>query len=198
MSDTKMIYERMAEVMAGIGWVGKDKKNQQQGFMFRGIDDVYNVLHGIMAKHQVFTTSEIVSQERSERSTKNGGVIAFLTCKIRYTFWTVDGSSMTTEVIGEAMDSGDKASNKAMSVAHKYALLQAFMVPTKEMADADSDAYELADISELAAAIEAIESSEDMQSLQSAFADAWKSYPAKDDRKRLTAAKDKRKKELQS
>lgn len=136
------IQKAMIGVMRDIGAIGKDKVNQQQRFNFRGIDDVYNHLHNIMAKHGVFTTSEILDITRSERPSKGGGVLLFVALKMRYTFHAEDASTIVTEVVGEGMDSGDKATNKAMAIAHKYALLQAFMVPTEDMIDPDSQTVE--------------------------------------------------------
>lgn len=187
------IHKQMAGIMARIGHIGKDKENKQQGFRFRGIDDVYNALHGIMAEFGVFTTSEVLSLDRADRPTKSGGIMTFVIAKIRYTFWAEDGSSVTSEVIGEGMDSGDKASNKAMAIAHKYALLQAFMVPTEDMSDPDA---EVPDLGELAQAMTNIEQAPDLDALKATFAAAWSGFTDSTDRKRLTAAKDKRKKEL--
>ena len=62
---------------------------------------------------------------------------------MQYTFWTVDGTSVECSVIGEGMDSGDKATNKAMAIAHKYALLQTFCIPTEDMIDPDSQVHEV-------------------------------------------------------
>ena len=132
------IHNAMIAIMADIGSIAKDKKNHQQHFNFRGIDDVYNRLHTIMARHGVFTTSEILDERRSERQSKTGGALIFVSIKIRYYFWAGDGTSVSTEVIGEGMDSGDKSTNKAMSIAHKYALLQAFLIPTEDAVDPDA------------------------------------------------------------
>ena len=139
-----MIHRAMIEVMREVGAIGKDQRNTQQGFNYRGIDDIYNVLNPILAKHGVYMTSEIVSKTREERVTKNGGVLAFTCLLIRYRFIALDGSTVHTEVEGEGMDSGDKSSNKAMAVAHKYALLQAFCIPTKESVDPDAESHEVA------------------------------------------------------
>lgn len=141
MSEPK-IYAAMNQVMRGIGAVGKDQKNQQQGFMFRGIDQVYNALHRLMAEAGVFSTSSVLSDERQERTTPKGGILAFTRVKIKYTFHALDGSTVETEVIGEGMDSGDKSTNKAFAIAHKYALLQAFMVPTEQI-DPDQEVHEI-------------------------------------------------------
>ena len=47
-------------------------------------------------------------------------------------------------MIGEGMDSGDKASNKALAVAFKYACFQVFCIPTEEMKDPDAECHETA------------------------------------------------------
>ncbi len=140
----QLIHARMSAVMADIGSIGKDQRNKQQGFQYRGIDDVYNALHQSMAAHCVYTTSQILNEDREERQSRSGSTLFYVRLRMRYYFHTVDGSHVNTEVIGEAMDSGDKASNKAMAIAHKYALLQAFMVPTVEQKDPDSETHNVA------------------------------------------------------
>ena len=140
----KDIHKRMIDIMKEVEFIGKDQKNESQGFKFRGIDDMYNYLHGIMAKHGVYSTAMIMGKEREERKSARGGILAFTTLHIKYTFVAEDGSSVSTEVVGEGMDSGDKSSNKAMAVAHKYALLQAFMIPTAEQKDPDAESPEIA------------------------------------------------------
>jgi len=136
--ETKLIYEKMVAIMQSITAIEKDKKNLQQGFNFRGIDDVINELHSIFAINQVFITTEILEHSTVEKTTKSGGVMNHVLAKCKFTLWTIDGSSIDMIVIGEAMDSGDKATNKAMSIGLKYALLQAFLIPTKEDKDPDA------------------------------------------------------------
>ena len=131
------IHKKMADAMSEVNSIGKNKRNQQQGFNFRGIDDVYNSLHSVMSKHRIFTAPEVIASESQERKTSKGGTLIYRILTIRYHFFTDDGSSVQVTVIGEGMDSGDKASNKAMSIAHKYALFQVFMIPTEDIIDPD-------------------------------------------------------------
>jgi len=138
------INARMVAVMRDLGAIGKDKKNEAQGFKYRGIDDVYNAINPILAKHGVFMTAEIVSKSREERTNSKGTVLAFTSLRMRYSFIGEDGTSVVTEAEGEGMDSGDKSSNKAMAVAHKYALLQAFCIPTQDLDDPDAHVHEVA------------------------------------------------------
>lgn len=139
----KNIYETISAVMNEIGAVGKTSKNQQQGFMFRGIDAVMNAISPALQKHKLFIVPEILEQTREERQTKNGSALIYSICKIKYTFYAEDGSSISAIVIGEGMDSGDKATNKAMSIAFKYACFQTFCIPTEEMVDPDAECHEV-------------------------------------------------------
>ncbi len=140
-TETKKIYEAIPKIMDEIGHIGKDKKNTQQGFMFRGIDQVMNTMKPLLAKHGVFVVPEIVNTIREERTTKSGSNLLYTMHTIRYHFTADDGSEVCAVVVGEGMDSADKSSNKAMAVAFKYACFQVFCIPTEEMAKDDPDAY---------------------------------------------------------
>ncbi len=135
------IYESMAKAMSEIDAIGKDKVNQQQGFKYRGIDQVYNALNPVLARNGIFMTPKVLNSEREERVNKNGTTLFYSRVTMEYSFMAVDGTSVTCSIIGEGMDSGDKATNKAMAVAHKYALLQTFCIPTEDMPDPDSEVH---------------------------------------------------------
>lgn len=139
----KTIHQAIASIMRGMVAIGKTKSNQQQGFKYRGIDDAYNALQPLLAENGVFTVPEVLERVREERINKNGTVLAFTCLRIKYTFYSEDGSSVSCIVEGEGMDSGDKSSNKAMAVGHKYALLQTFMVPTEITDDPDAQVHEI-------------------------------------------------------
>lgn len=140
--ETKKIYESIINVMAEIGAVSKSKRNTQgSGFMYRGIDDVMNALQPALVKHKMFVVPTVLSEERSERASNKGGTLLYTRLTVRFDFIAIDGSSVSATVIGEAMDSGDKATNKAMSIAFKYAAFQVFCIPTEEMQDPDSEMH---------------------------------------------------------
>ena len=138
---TGNIYQAMAAMMADVDAIGKKQRNAQQGFNFRGIDDVYNAVHPLLAKNGIFCTPEVLTERTEDRTTAKGSHLIYRVLTIRYTFWAADGSSVSATVIGEGMDSGDKAANKAMAVAHKYALLQTLCIPTEDMVDPDSEVH---------------------------------------------------------
>lgn len=142
MEQQQLIYQRISDALKETDSISKERKNQIQGYNFRGIDDVYNSIHSVLAKNQIFTASEIVEKERIEWETQKGGRMTEYVIQIRWRFYTTDGSYVTTETVGQAMDSGDKAANKAMSAAHKYAFLQIFAIPTEGVNDTENHSHE--------------------------------------------------------
>ena len=156
--DAPQIYRLIGKAMGEIGAVGKDSVNQSQGFKYRGIDAVYNALSPVMAKYGLFIVPEILEQTREERSSvknqwdkdqkkyvEKTTTLLWSILKIRFTMYAPDGSNVSAVVIGEGMDTGDKATNKAMSIALKYAAFQIFMIPTEETTiDPDAESHEVA------------------------------------------------------
>jgi hypothetical protein len=139
---TPMIYKKMSQVMAEIGFIGKDQKNTAQGFKFRGIDQFVNTLYPALVKHGVFMTPRCTaaSQEIVEvvRSSGKTGIDKHVTIQMEFAFYAEDGSHVVVgPVPAEGLDSGDKATNKALSAALKYALIQTFSIPTEDMAEGD-------------------------------------------------------------
>ena len=140
------VYKAIANVMGELAKTGisKDRKNAQQGYAFRGIDDVYNYLAPLLSRHGLVILPRVVSHECVERTSNKGGALFSVTVKVEFDFVSAeDGSSHCVTMIGEAMDSGDKASNKAMSAAFKYCCLQTFCIPTEAGEDADATTHEV-------------------------------------------------------
>jgi len=133
----------VASEMAEQG-ISKDRENRQQGFNFRGIDQVYNALAPMLAKHGLVILPRITERTVTERATQRGGVLFYVVVKAEFDFVAVeDGSKHTVVTYGEAMDSGDKATNKAMSIAYKYAAFQTFCIPTEQTAmDPDAEIHQ--------------------------------------------------------
>lgn len=141
------VYQAIAAVQGEMAREGisKDRRNGQQGYNFRGIDDVYNALAPLLAKHGLCVLPRCLSREQVERQTKSGGSLFYTTVDVEFDFVSAeDGSKHTIRVPGEAMDSADKSTNKAMSAAYKYAAMQAFCIPTEGDNDADATTHEVA------------------------------------------------------
>lgn len=140
------VFQAIANVMREMATDGisKARKNQQQGYNFRGIDDVYNALSPVMAKHGLVMLPRILSRTCDERMSAKGGTLFYVTVEAEFDLIAAeDGSKHTIRTFGEAMDSGDKATNKAMSAAYKYAAMQAFCIPTEGDNDADSQTHQV-------------------------------------------------------
>lgn len=135
------IHEQIIKIMGEVGAIEKGRKNAQQGYSFRGIDDAYAAFQPLFARHGVFVVPTVLKMTREERQTKSGGALIYTTLEVKHTFLADDGSSIDAVTIGEAMDSGDKSSNKAMSAAMKYALLEVFCVPTQEDNDTENHSH---------------------------------------------------------
>lgn len=139
MADTPKIYGQICKIIEDVGAIGKRGRNTFQKYNFRGIDDVLNELHGLLAKHKVFVCPKVLTENRQliEREAGKAPIMS-VSLQVQYTFATDDGSGIDVVTIGEAMDTSDKASNKAMSAAFKYALLQTFAIPTEDIHEKDS------------------------------------------------------------
>jgi hypothetical protein len=142
------IVERMALVMRDVEHVGKSGQNREQGYAFRPIDEFMNSLHTPLVKHEVVVTPKVLTRDSFERDRRNRqgeivGVTRVVELLVEFTFHAPDGSTLVAVTAGEGADVADKATNKAMAGALKYAIMQTFMVPTRELQDGDADTPEI-------------------------------------------------------
>jgi hypothetical protein len=166
------VYKAINAVQAELSSVGitKDRRNMQgSGYNFRGIDDVYNAIAPLLASHRLCILPRVLTRECVERASKSGGALFYVTVEVEFDFVSAeDGSKHTVKTFGEAMDSGDKATNKAMSAAYKYAAFQAFSIPTEADNDADAHTHSVAPktvlIAPLIASIDAATTEEELKS----------------------------------
>ena len=137
----RLIFRKMSKVLASISAVGKDRKNSQQGFAYRGIDDIYNELNHRLGEQGIFIVPQIMDHTVTRDIQKNsrGEEKPFFhhLVKMRYSFFAEDGSHVDVETMGESSDFGDKGLGKAQQYAIKVALIQTFVIPTE---DEDPDA----------------------------------------------------------
>jgi hypothetical protein len=170
------VYKAIAAVTGELSKTGisKDRKNDQQGYKFRGIDDVYNALAGLLSAHSLCLLPRVTNRHVTERTTVKGTVLYYVVLDVEYDIVHEDGSKHTVAVVGEAMDSGDKATNKAMSAAYKYMALQVFCIPTEGDNDADKTTHEVAAPPPLPEDVKTLLTDASKESMD-ALKDAWKS-----------------------
>lgn len=166
------IVSALSAIMAEVGAVKKGDYNEGQRFNFRGIDAVVNAVSPALRKHGIVVTPKVQQFDYGTVEIgRNRTPMGHVRVIVEYTFTAEDGSSLSATVPGEAMDSGDKATAKAMSVAFRTALLQALCLPTDEP-DPDAQSYERAPAQEtmteeiMQRAVGAIERAEDEAALQ--------------------------------
>lgn len=169
------VYKAINAVQSDLAKVGiaKDRTNTQgSGYKFRGIDDVYNVLSPLLAQHGLCILPRMLSRQCEERASKSGGALFYVTVEAEFDFVCAeDGTKHTVKTYGEAMDSGDKATNKAMSAAYKYAAFQAFAIPTEADNDADAHTHEPMPSAAATEWIDAIQGCADIAALDSIAAE---------------------------
>lgn len=182
------VYQAINKIQSALARQGitKDKRNAQQGYNFRGIDDVYNALSPLLAEHGLCILPRMLSRQCEERQTAKGGTLFYVTVEAEFDFVSAeDGSKHVVRTFGEAMDSGDKATNKAMSAAYKYAAFQAFAIPTEGDNDADAQTHQVSAKTVTAPSADAVETaySAILSAAKSgggrAVDKAWDEYPAR-------------------
>lgn len=147
--------ELVLAVMQDVQAIAKKDRNTAQGFNFRGIDAVLNHVGPALRKHQGYITTNVLEHEYSVAQTSKGGTLNVCRIRVQFNLYGTEGEPVTSIVLGEAMDSGDKATAKAMSVALRTYLLQLLALPTDEP-DPDSFSYEAAPKDWLAEAQQAL------------------------------------------
>ena len=202
------VYASIAGVQAAIAKVGiaKARKNQQQNYAFRGIDDVYSALAPLLAEHGLCIIPRVLSRTCTERQTQRGGALFYTAVQVEYTIAAVkDGSTVTACIFGEAMDSGDKSTNKALSAAYKYLCLQLFCIPTEGDNDADASTHNVqaapraARPYDVQKALQRIAGADDSTVLDIVAREEWKAAAGNPDaQNQIKAARDARLAELEA
>jgi len=143
MTDKPTVIEALSAVMGSVQGVRKADRNEQQRFMFRGIDAVMNAVGPALRTHGVVVVPLAEEMTSETYETSKGTQMRNVTIRIRWRFYGPAGDFIEAVSIGEAADSGDKAVSKAHSVAYRTVLLQALCIPTDEP-DPDASSHERA------------------------------------------------------
>lgn len=160
MSDNPTIYAAMAAAMEEVQAVRKEGYNDSQRYNFRGIDQVVNAVGPIFRKHQILPIPHSSKATYRDVLTSTGKPTREVTVEATYRFYGPAGDFIEATVPGESLDSGDKGTAKAMSVAYRIVLLQSLCIPTDDR-DPDQDSYERAAVDPIVEA-------------RVAVADAWR------------------------
>jgi hypothetical protein len=135
------IYELMGQILAELPAIGKNQRNAEQNFMFRGYDDVLNALNPLMSERGVFIVPDVIERLSAHRQTRGGSTMYEVNLHVRFTCHGPAGDTVSGTAWGEGTDMGDKATNKAMTNALKYFLFQTFAISTQEASETDADRH---------------------------------------------------------
>jgi len=125
-----MIFKALIGVMREISPIVANRRHPQ-GWHYRSIDDIYDSLQPLLAKHGIITVPIVQSVKRSVITSQKGGQLFHVLVKVEYRFYAEDGSHVSCVVAGEGVDSLDNALAKATTDAHGKALVQMFVIPKK-------------------------------------------------------------------
>lgn len=143
MSELKKIFTLIPKVMKDVGPISKGGYNDFDKYKFRSIDDVYNKLQPALAANGVFFVPNILDSKENNTVSKSGSEMVRVKLRVRYDIYADDGSKIESIVEGEAIDRSDKATNKALTAAFKYMLIQVFCLAVEGEEDADADSPEV-------------------------------------------------------
>lgn len=165
------VIEAFSRVMEQVQAVGKNERNKDQGFLYRGVDTTVNAVGPVLREHGVVIVpcAEDIQVERY--TTAKGTAMKNATVRMRYTVYGPAGDSFSGVTFGESADSGDKAVSKAQSVAYRVFLLQALTIPTNEP-DPDESSPERAGLPDVVAAARAAQTREEISTAWAMAKDA--------------------------
>ena len=143
MSESNKIFSLIPKIMEQVGAIGKSGWNEYDKYPFRKVDDVYSALQPVLAQNGVFFKPDILESNEERFKSAKGTDQVRVKMRVKYTFFADDGSNFETVVEGEAIDRGDKATNKAFTAALKYMLIQVFCIAVEGQDDADNESPEL-------------------------------------------------------
>ncbi|MFD8866063.1 ERF family protein [Streptomyces sp. NPDC059590] len=141
--DMVPVHIAWLRVRRDIRAIAKGELYNQSGtrFNFRGVDTVVNVFGPVTLKHGVNVVPSRVEASYGEKTTKSGSKMRECSVTVHWTVIGPKGDTLTLQTMGEALDTADKSTTKAQSVALRTLLLGFGLTPTHDK-DPDADRIE--------------------------------------------------------
>lgn len=134
------IFAIIPKIREDLGAISKDEETLVgTKYKYRGHDQIINAIVPLLNKYGVFTTVEDELLRYEGRAAANSKWNTAAVIRKKVTFWAPDGSSVTSTVVAESTDNGNKAVGQAQTYAERFAYTQTFTIPTGD-ADPDSNA----------------------------------------------------------
>lgn len=138
MSEEKSLVKKLAKIMNEMGAVPKTGWNNFNKYNYTTEADIQAITSKRMAKENIIMTPYEIEHSTREVTTRKGN--AEYVYQGTWNFEILDGDSgeqLTIRVSGEGQDSGDKGPFKALTGAHKYALMKLFQISTGDDPERD-------------------------------------------------------------
>lgn len=147
------IYQKMLKITDELGTVAKNLSvptGKSSGYKAVSEKDVLDAVKPLEAKYGVYSyacdrkvidSGELVSTRKDFQTGEiKESKQMYLRLEIIYRFVNIDNPNEYIEIksYGDGIDSGDKATGKAMTYADKYALLKAYKISTGDDPDAEA------------------------------------------------------------
>ena len=143
MTEAGRIYPALLGVLTDLPAIGKDQRNTQQNYQYRGLETITGTLKPLLVKHKVAVVPTVLESRHELRAASGDRQMPMTYLRVRFAFTSLeDGSTVEAVTEGEGSDYGDKGSNKAMSAAFKYALVQTLCIADFDDSDAESPEHD--------------------------------------------------------
>lgn len=135
MNEPSKIYGLLVKAMQQIPVVPKGQSTESgPRFKYRGIDDLRNVIHPLFAELGIVVIPTVLDaiHDTVEKTDRDGTIKIEFRARLRvqFTLYADDGSSVSAVVESESIDSRDKGTMQAMSVAEKILYIALFILET--------------------------------------------------------------------
>lgn len=129
---------KLAKVMQEVKYIEKKGYNKFNRYKYATESDVSEKIREVLSELNVIMMPDVVENSTREHTNRKGHVEYIATVKVKFTFIDGDtGEELSIHSVGEGQDAGDKGYYKAITGAHKYALMKAFMIPTGDDPEQD-------------------------------------------------------------
>jgi hypothetical protein len=128
------VFVAWSRVMAEVQFIGKNGRKTGAGgtYDFRGIDAVLNAVGPALRKHAVTVVQTGADTTYEAIRTSGGSAMRLCVARVQYVVYGPKGDSFPMVSVGEAFDSGDKSTVKAMSVALRTLYINSLAIPTNQ------------------------------------------------------------------
>lgn len=194
------IYQRINEVRKAITYIQKDKSvSAGPAGSYRAVthDAVTGMIRQHLVEHGVIIAPTLIESVFHPKEEGAKQRLYSASYDVRFINMDAPDECVTIRIEAHALDNGDKAPGKAISYATKYAILKLFNIETGE----DEESRYQREEFDVTPFLDKIAAADDLDSLKAEYVTAYTAAQNAGDKeasRTIMAAKDNRKKQLES